>query len=177
MESRDPERVVSLPQGFAMLPLDEGTCEAIGFQIGLLDQYLETAVPFEDAQTPLLTILQELSMGSVAVFLMVNCFGGPCSRRGVVFQDGLKMYDRCVGEMDDLPAYVQKVKTGMSYFWAGLFSKPLVGYVLNPDRVPSVSDEVFELLGVRCYGKHHDAFDELKLGKNRRTRDWLQHEA
>ncbi len=58
-----------------------------------------------------------------------------------------------------------------------MLSNPLNGMVPNPSRAPSVTDEVFELLGVRCDADHHDAFAQLGLGEHRRTKDWLSHEA
>ncbi len=177
MESRDPERVVSLPQGFAMIPLDERTCEVIERSFGFSLEYQFEKIPFEEFNSNCVSVLQELSGGSITALVVIDCHAGECSRRGVVYQNRVKIYDRYALPDYGLSENMWGPKTGLSRIWAGLLSKPPYGWVPNPHRSPTVAAEVFELLGVQCDENHHDAFDALGLGRCRDTEDWLQHEA
>lgn len=175
MESHDTDRFVSLPQGFAMIPLDERTCESIDQSLNVSYMSLLEAAPNE-CRDSTVRVLEELSDQSSAALLVIDCDGGPCDQRGVVYQDRQLIYDRYVDTSDEQRALTWKIKTGISLLWARLFSMPLGVHVPNPNHVPSVAHEVLELLGVQCDGEHFDAFDQLGLGKTRRTEDWLGHE-
>ncbi len=114
MESRDPERVVSLPQGFAMLPFDEETCEVIERSLDFLLEYQFEKVPFEEFNGNCVKVLQEISDRSIAAMISIDCHGGVCCRRGVVFQNQVKIYDRNACPDNGMSENVWVSKTGLS---------------------------------------------------------------
>tara|TARA_A100001391_G_C5045220_1_gene271963 strand:+ start:88 stop:660 length:573 start_codon:yes stop_codon:yes gene_type:complete len=163
--------LVQLSSKVSMLPLHEPACRAIGFGTGFLDQYFESTA-FEQFETPLNTLLPQLSKNSVAALLIVSCFGGACGRKGVVYCDRTKIYDRYVGEDEDQPAYVLQKKGWVSKLIARCKSEPIHKYVANPSRSLTVAEELFANFGFDK-GIGIDTFNQLGLGLYRKTEDWL----
>ncbi len=174
MDSHDPKRVVSLPQGFAMIPLDECTCKSIDGSFNVSYQSLLTS-QWDGCAESTHKVLVELSDQSFALLLVIDCFGGPCDQRGIVYRNGHLIYNRYVGADNDQGMYLWNMKTGFSLLWAKLLSLPLGASEPNPNHVPSVAHESLELIGVQCEGGSFDAFDQMGLGQFRETEDWLTH--
>jgi hypothetical protein len=176
MDTADSDRFVGLPQGFAMIPFDERTCEVIEHSLGDSLEYQFLKIPFEEYNSQCAKILQVISEDGIASFITIDCAGGPGARSGVVYQNKVKVYDRFSLPDPATCQFVWQPHSGGSRLLAKLLKNPLGQYVPNSDGVPSITDEVLQLLGVQVDSSHLDAFDQLGLGRHRYTKDWLQRE-
>ncbi len=175
MNKHDSNRFVELSQGFGMIPLDEETCLSIDESLNVSYMSLLSELPNE-CEDSTVNMLKELSgLGSAAI-LVIDCLGGRCHQRGIVFRNQRIVFDRYVFVGDTRPAEVLKKKTGFDFYVAKLFSKAVVEYVPNPDFVHSVAHFALIELGVMCDEKAFDAFDQLKLGRIRETEEWLSND-